>query len=169
MPRQPLGADRMIGGPQQLGRHGVLHDRADLVAHEIRRGPVRRLVQQQILEGIEEADAAALVPLRLGGASSQKKRARAKSDGGVQGSITASPAAVNALVSWVATCKIVCGGDRGDVSCYDAARLGAEAKKARCAGTRSTACNRARARDDAAASWGQGGMEPRQAGSLRWL
>ena len=64
---EPLGADRMVLGRQQFAGALVLHDGADLVAHELRGGVVRLLVHQQVGVGIEVADAAAFLPLRLVG------------------------------------------------------------------------------------------------------
>src|SRR5882757_10323303 len=64
---EPLGADRMVLGRQQLGGPLVLHDATDLVAHEFRGGVVGLLVHQQVGVGIEVADAAAFLPLGLVG------------------------------------------------------------------------------------------------------
>ena len=57
----------MVLGRQQFGGALVLHDGADLVAHELRSGVVRLLVHQEVGVGVEVADAAAFLPLRLVG------------------------------------------------------------------------------------------------------
>ena len=60
---QALGADRVIGGAQQLGRPRVLDGLPDAVADELCRRLIRLFVQQQVVVGVEEADAAAGSPL----------------------------------------------------------------------------------------------------------
>ena len=66
---EPLRADWMIIGAQQLRRLGVLDRSADLPAHVLLRRFVGLFVDQQICKRIQEADAAALRPFCLGGVS----------------------------------------------------------------------------------------------------
>ena len=59
---EPLRSDRVIIGAEQLRRPRVLDGGADPLAHEVRSRIVGRLVHQEVVVGIEIADAAALLP-----------------------------------------------------------------------------------------------------------
>ena len=60
--RGALGKEVMVLGGKQLGHLGLVHHLADLGAHELGNGLIGRLVQQDIVEGVEAHMKATFLP-----------------------------------------------------------------------------------------------------------
>ena len=62
---RPLGAERVVGRAQRLGRLGVVDDRADLVSDELGDDVVGRPVDQHVGEHADDREQLAGLPRRL--------------------------------------------------------------------------------------------------------